>query len=79
MGNWNISITGVGVHHNDKPGDADRIAQEAVDRLKAAGHSITHASFTHGGGVDLHPEPAAAATPPGPPNPPRPERQREFG
>jgi hypothetical protein len=50
MGNWNISINGVGCHHNKKlESDANRMAAEFVAKLKAAGHSVSHASFTHGG------------------------------
>ena len=50
MGNWHISIKGVGSHHNDNDeADADRIAKEAVAKLKAAGHTLDKATFTHGG------------------------------
>lgn len=54
MGDWNITIKGVGSHHNKKyPADANRLAAEFVGKLKAAGHSVTHASFTFGGAEDL--------------------------
>lgn len=58
MGNWNISIRGVGAHHNwqdaegnpgGNPKDADRMARRFVRELKEAGHSITGAEITHGG------------------------------
>lgn len=51
MGNWAIVIRGVGVHHNGDrlPEDANRMAAGFVETLKAAGHSVTEASFTHGG------------------------------
>lgn len=54
MGNWNISIRGVGVHHNkDLPADADRMAHDFVEKLRAAGHSIVSAEITFGGAEDL--------------------------
>lgn len=50
MGNWNISIHGVGAHHNRGfPKDANRMAARFVEELKAAGHSVTAATITHGG------------------------------
>lgn len=55
MGNWNISIEGVGVHHNkDLPTDADKMAKKFVDELKAAGHTITKATITFGGAQNLN-------------------------
>jgi len=49
MGNWNISIEGIGAHHNkDNPQDANRMAQAFVGALKRAGHNVTKASFTYG-------------------------------
>ncbi len=49
MGNWNITIRGVGCHHNKNlTTDANRMAAEFVDKLKAAGHCIVAASFTYG-------------------------------
>jgi hypothetical protein len=54
MGNWNITICGVGCHHNkDLEIDANRLAAEFVQKMIEAGHNITHASFTHGGADDL--------------------------
>jgi hypothetical protein len=52
MGNWNVSIEGVGIHHNGRTDDADAVFVEAVDKLKATGHSVTHASITYGGAND---------------------------
>lgn len=50
MGNWNISINGIGAHHNKKLAeDANRLAAKFVADLKAAGHTVSHATFTHGG------------------------------
>lgn len=50
MGQWNITITGVGAHHNDDyPQDANRMARRFVEELRNAGHTVEHASFTHGG------------------------------
>ncbi|MBI3936751.1 MAG: hypothetical protein HY323_07220 [Betaproteobacteria bacterium] len=49
MGNWNISIQGTGQHHNKHSyKDANRMAAEFVQRLRDAGHTVTHAFFTHG-------------------------------
>ncbi len=50
MGNWNITIRGVGCHHNKGLAqDANRMAAVFVQRLKAAGHTVVAASITHGG------------------------------
>jgi hypothetical protein len=54
MGNWNITIRGVGAHHNKKyPKDANRMAADFVKKLKEAGHIVSHASITHGGEDDI--------------------------
>lgn len=54
MGNWTITIHGVGSHHNPEvPTDANRMTAKFVDELKAAGHNVEGASFTHGGREDL--------------------------
>lgn len=53
MGNWNISISGVGIHHNGRPDDADAMFVKTVDELKAAGHTITHAEITAGGAQNV--------------------------
>jgi hypothetical protein len=50
MGDWAIVVHGTGAHHNkDYPIDADRMAQEFVDKLIAAGHQVQLATFTSGG------------------------------
>jgi hypothetical protein len=49
MGNWHISIEGVGIHHNHDPKDANVMANKFVQDLMAAGHTIYKASITHGG------------------------------
>lgn len=55
MGNWNITIRGIGPHHNeDSPEDANRMASAFVRQLKNAGHIIVSASITHGGEDDIH-------------------------
>lgn len=54
MGDWHIAIEGNGPHHNkeyDK--DANKMAAEFVKALRAAGHSVESATFTHGGRDDL--------------------------
>lgn len=54
MGNCTITVHLTGSHHNKKnPKDANRMAATFVDELKAAGHNVEHASFTHGGREDL--------------------------
>lgn len=54
MGNWNITIEGVGPHHNGgKSFDADKMAIDFVSKLKAEGHTIRHASFTYGAATDI--------------------------
>jgi hypothetical protein len=52
MGNWHISIRGIGSHHNGKDEDADRIAKRVVNELRAAGHTVDDASFTYGAYAD---------------------------
>ena len=50
MGDWAIVVHGTGAHHNkDYPTDADRMAQEFVDKLIEAGHTVALATFTSGG------------------------------
>lgn len=54
MGNWNITIRGVGAHHNrNYPTDANRMAADFVQKLREAGHSIQGATITHGGEDDV--------------------------
>ena len=54
MGNWAIVVHGVGQHHNRlDERDANRMAAKFVADLKAAGHSVVSATFTHGGADDL--------------------------
>lgn len=57
MGDWNINIQGVGVHHNtgvDVPEDANKMARQFVQELKDKGHSISTATFTHGSKEDIN-------------------------
>lgn len=50
MGNWHISVEGIGCHHNkDYPKDSNKMAAEFVKALKAAGHTVVYSSFTYGG------------------------------
>ena len=49
MGNWNISIRGVGSHRNGSKHDAEQMAAKLVDDLKAAGHNVISAEVTYGG------------------------------
>ena len=47
MSDWTITIHGIGRHHNpDARSDANRMAAKFADDLKAAGHTVEHASFT---------------------------------
>jgi hypothetical protein len=55
VGNWNISIRGVGAHHNGVPGDANEMAKVFVQALKAAGHRVLGATVTYGAEEDLDP------------------------
>lgn len=58
MGNWNITIRGVGCHHNGKPEiDANMQAAEFVKLLKKSGHAIASATITYGGEETLDPVP----------------------
>jgi hypothetical protein len=67
MGNWHISIRGVGPHHNagDPAGDANVVARRVVQELKAAGHTIQDAAFTFGNHDDMG-EPEAKVSPDAP-------------
>ena len=53
MGNWNVTIRGVGPHHNQQPTDVEQIAAKAVAQLKEAGHNVVSATVTTGGEIDL--------------------------
>ncbi len=54
MGNWNITIEGVGPHgnltHVRAADDAESVAARAVRDLTEGGHSVTHATVHAGGG-----------------------------
>lgn len=55
MGNWHMSIQGIGSHHNPSyDRDADKLMRKFVDELRAAGHTVDYATFTFGGRQDLH-------------------------
>jgi hypothetical protein len=49
MGNWNITIQGVGAHGNGLAIDAEQIYKKFVEDMKTAGHTIVHSSITYGG------------------------------
>lgn len=54
MGDWNITVRGVGSHHNtDNPADANVMTASFVRALKAAGHIVVSATFTYGCADDL--------------------------
>ncbi len=57
MGNWHISIQGVGCHHNgDKEFDADRLVKEFVQTLIRHGHLVERADFTFGSREHIKPD-----------------------
>ncbi len=46
MGQYTITIKGLGAHHNkDNKGDAEKMAFQFVHDLKEAGHNISEATF----------------------------------
>ena len=50
MGNFHISVQGVGIHHNKgRHDDADVLFAKFVAELKSFGHVITAATITVGG------------------------------
>jgi len=49
MGDWVITIRGIGAHHNGKDYDADKIAQDFVHELKRQGHDRVEGTFNFGG------------------------------
>lgn len=53
MGNCLVSVHATGAHHNGQPYDIDQLAAEFVDKLKAAGATVTAATFNAGGENDL--------------------------
>lgn len=57
MGNYSITIEGVGSHDNGKSYDAEQMATDLVEKLRAAGHTITHTSFVCGTNRALSHEP----------------------
>jgi len=57
MGNWNLTIKGCGMHHNNLPGDADRVGVEALKALRAAGSTVSEAKLelTNSDGTSFDP------------------------
>lgn len=54
MGQWNITIRGLGIHHNKmEKHDANRMAAKFVQDLKDAGHQIAAATITAGFEEDI--------------------------
>lgn len=54
MGNWHISIQGVGSHHNqNNPTDANLMARDFVSQLLKAGHVVQRSQFTFGSAESL--------------------------
>jgi len=51
MGNWTITVKGIGQHHNNEPSfDADGIALRFVKELLSAGQNVEKAEFVHQSG-----------------------------
>ena len=46
MGRYRIAIAGHGIHHNNRPDDANAMSAAFVAALKVAGHDIETATFT---------------------------------
>lgn len=46
MGSWHIKIEGHGCHHNGRADDAEVLAKEFADKLRANGHQVSRAEFT---------------------------------
>jgi len=54
MGNWTINIEGVGPHGDPEVEyNAEAIAAVAVEELRNNGHTVTHATVTSGGAIDV--------------------------
>lgn len=77
MGQWNITVRGLGIHHNKMdPHDANRMAAKFVQDLKDAGHQVASATITAGFEEDItDPETYLSnrdkiEAPPPPPEPP---------
>lgn len=49
MGNWNMTIQGVGPHGNGIEADIEQIFKRVLEEVKANGHIILHSSVTAGG------------------------------
>lgn len=49
MGNWNITIQGVGPHGNGIKEDAEQLYRKFMEDVHNAGHNITQSSVTYGG------------------------------
>lgn len=52
MGNWVVTISGTGCHHNHERaqecGDIDWLVKEFIKSLKEAGQNVTHAQLVSG-------------------------------
>jgi len=53
MGDWSVTIRGVGPHHNQQPTDVEQIAAKAIVQLKEAGHNVVSATVITGSEIDL--------------------------
>lgn len=53
MGNWSVSVQGIGCHHNGAPYDVEALTAEFVKQLKAKGHTVEHVNVTAGGKAEV--------------------------
>lgn len=63
MGNFHLSIRGVGPHHNKQPYDANEQGRRFTLYMQAAGHAISGAEVTTGGADNVVPALYATAAP----------------
>lgn len=49
MGNWNMTIQGVGAHGNGINEDIEQIYKRVLEEVEKGGHNIVHDSVTSGG------------------------------
>lgn len=61
MGNWNVTITGVGSHHNADPSDVEQMTLKFVEQLRAKGHNVVTATVHAGSETQVIDRPAAPA------------------
>jgi hypothetical protein len=53
MGNFNITVRGVGIHQSGSPNDVEQMTARFIDQLVYAGHNVMGGTVTIGGEVDV--------------------------